>query len=84
MSKEQWEVFTISPPQTLHVLVSSGTNSDFGTSAISCFRGDGRDVLPLVRGRRRAELPVVCILPLRLRFTFPYLKFLKARYQSLR
>lgn len=29
----------------------------------SYFRGDGRDVLPLVRGRRAAELPVVCFLP---------------------
>lgn len=45
------------------------TNSDFATSMFSFSRGDGRDVLPLVRGRRRAELLLVCILPLRLRFT---------------
>lgn len=37
---------------------------DFATSTFSCFRGDGRDVLPLVRGRRRVELPVLCIPPL--------------------
>lgn len=78
MSKEQWEVFAISPPQTLHVWVSSGTSSDFGTSAISCFRGDGRDVLPLVRGRRKAELPVVCVLPLSLRFTSSIFEIFKS------
>lgn len=69
MSKEQWEVFAISSLQTVHVWVSSGTNSDFATSMFLCFRSDGRDVLPLVRGRRRAELLVECILPLRLRFS---------------
>lgn len=78
MSKEQWEVFAISPPQTVRVWVSSGTNSDFATSVFSCFRGDGRDVLPLVRGRRGAELRVVCILPLRLRFTSSILEIFRS------
>lgn len=72
--RKQWELFTISPLQTVQVWVSSGTNSDFATSMFSFSRGDGRDVLPLVRGRRRAELLVVCILPLRLRFTFSILE----------
>lgn len=64
--------------QTVHVGVSSDTDSDFATSMFSCFRGDGRDVLSLVRGRRRAELPLVCILPLRLRFTSSILEMFKS------
>lgn len=64
MSREQWGRYLPSLPFKVYVYgwLLVQVEADFATSMFSCFRGDGRDVLPLVRGRRRAELPLVCIL----------------------
>lgn len=37
--------------------------ADSARTMFSSFKGDRRDVLPLDRGRSRAELPTVCFLP---------------------
>lgn len=70
MSREQWGRYL---PSLLFKVYVYGrlvvqAEADFAASMFSCFGGDGRDVLPLVRGRRRAELPLVCILLLETEF----------------
>lgn len=61
------EVFAISPLQSVQLWVSgylvAEMEADSARTTFSCLRGYGRDVLPLVRGRRGAKLPLVCFLP---------------------